>query len=355
MVAIVERKALMELSREDLADDVTHESDVAGFDASRHLGRVSLYADLLAAIQGEPPEMVYVVTPETGFEPQAYRVANFAAYYRRVGRRLEEAAANGFDGGLYPEPTAHCEICRWREDCNGKRRADDHLSLVAGISKSQIGELAKHAVCSTAALAVLPLPLPWKPERGAAHTYERVREQARIQVEGRSKGCTIHESLPVVPGFGLCILPLPSPGDVFLDFEGEELQSQGGSKLGAVTGISFEDRTIDIKKRKDTNSFHPTAVFAHEVINSRVLADALLRIGEFVASAGIEGTGPFEAARDLLMQAVPRAEGKALQQPGETSLQAATRLSTQAFITCKSGVSLESASKRQESRSGRMA
>ena len=59
---------------------------------------------------------------------------------------------------------------------------------------------------------------------------------------------------------------------------GEELQSQGGSKLGAVTGFSFEDRTIDIKKRKDTNSFHPTAVFAHEVINSRVLADALLRI-----------------------------------------------------------------------------
>ena len=596
--------------------------------------QLSLYSDLLATAQGIPPEKMHVVTPETDYVPETYQTADFAAYYRRTRRRLEEAVASDDDDTLYPDPNPHCEVCRWRLHCDGKRRADDHLSLVAGISKAQIGELNKHDVPSTVALAKLPVPLQWKPERGAAHTYERVREQARIQIEGRSKGRTIHESLPVVPGFGLCILPPPSPGDVFLDFEGdpfvsgggleflfgyalsdeagnvaytadwaltraaekaaferfvdlvmarlvkhpdlhiyhyapyepaalkrlmgryatreneidhflragvfvdlysvvrhsirasvesysikkleplynfersaaladvgqpmarvqaclelddhpdideqdreivqsynrddcfstkalrdwletvrstlvsggadiprpapkdgevgeelterqqkvaqlierltqgislergertaeqqarwllayildwhrredkaswweyfrlsalsdeelldersalsglvfigpaggtakapihrysfplqetdirggEELQSQGGSKLGAVTGLSFEDRTIDIKKRKDTNSFHPTAVFAHEVINSRVLADALLRIGEYIASAGIEGTGPFEAARDLLMQAVPRTNGQALQQAGETSLQAATRI-----------------------------
>ena len=106
----------------------------------------------------------------------------------------------------------------------------------------------------------------------------------------------------------------------------KSFKAKAAASWAAVTGISFEDRTIDIKKRKDTNSFHPTAVFAHEVINSRVLADALLRIGEYVASTGIEGPGPFEAARDLLMQAVPRTNGQALQQAGETSLQAATRL-----------------------------
>ena len=66
--------------------------------------QLSLYADLLAAIQGEPPEMVYVVTPETDFVPEAYRVADFAAYYRRVRRRLEEAAANGIDGEPLSRP-----------------------------------------------------------------------------------------------------------------------------------------------------------------------------------------------------------------------------------------------------------
>ena len=32
-------------------------------------------------------------------------------------------------------------------------------------------------------ITVLPLPLPWKPERGAAQSYERIREQARLQAK----------------------------------------------------------------------------------------------------------------------------------------------------------------------------
>ncbi|MGQ0582224.1 MAG: TM0106 family RecB-like putative nuclease [Reyranella sp.] len=596
--------------------------------------QLSLYADLLAGLQGAPPEMVYVVTPETGYAPQGYRVAEFAAYYRRIRRRLEEVVTTEPDTGLYPEPTAHCEICRWRQNCERKRRADDHLSLVAGISKAQIGELGKHEVGSTAILAALPLPLQWRPERGATPSYERVREQARIQVEGRTLGQVIHEALPVVPDFGLCSLPAPSPGDVFLDFEGdpfvsgggleflfgyalsggagglsytaewaltreaekaafetfvdlvmarlaqhpdlhvyhyapyepaalkrlmgryatreneidhllrtdvfvdlyavvrhsirasvesysikrleplygfvraaalpdvsrpmakvqaclelgdlngiteddralvqaynrddclsasalrdwlenirstavaggaeiprpvandgnvsqalnewqqkiaaliarltqgisleptertpeeqarwllayildwhrreekaawweyfrlsglpdeellderaalagltfvenvggtakapihryrfpaqdtelrgdEELHHQGGKKLGKVVEISVEDRTVDIKKRQDSKGIHPTATFAHQVINSQVLAEALVRIGEYVADHGIDGAGSYAAARDLLMKVVPRTGGQSLQQTGETPVQAAVRL-----------------------------
>lgn len=93
------------------------------------------------------------------------------------------------------------------------------------------------------------VPLPWKPERGAAHTYERVREQARIQVEGRSRGCTIHETLPVVPGFGLCILPLPSPGDVYLDFEGDPFVSGGG--LEFLFGYSLTDEAGNVTYTAD--------------------------------------------------------------------------------------------------------
>ncbi|WP_422001739.1 TM0106 family RecB-like putative nuclease [Reyranella sp.] len=190
--------------------------------------QLTLYADLLGSVQGAPPDKVYVVTPETGFEAQEYRVADFAAYYRWVRWRLEQAVAAEDDARLYPEPTAHCEICRWRQDCESRRRADDHLSLVAGISKGQIGELGRHAVGTTTALAAVPLPLPWKPERGAKASYERIREQARLQVEGRAKGQVLHEVLPIVPGFGLCTLPAPSAGDVFLDFEGDPFVSGGG-------------------------------------------------------------------------------------------------------------------------------
>src|SRR5258708_5567777 len=45
--------------------------------------QLSLYSDLLGVAQGRVPEHMYVVTPGTGFEPEVYRTAEFAAYYRR--------------------------------------------------------------------------------------------------------------------------------------------------------------------------------------------------------------------------------------------------------------------------------
>ena len=106
---------------------------------------------------------------------------------------------------------------------------------------------------------------------------------------------------------------------------GEELHSPGGEKLGTLVEISVEPdrRHQEAQGHKDV---HPTATFAHQVINSRVLADALVRIGEHVAEHGIDGPGPFEAARDLLLKARPRTGGQALQGAGETPLQAAVRL-----------------------------
>lgn len=57
-----------------------------------------------------------------------------------------------------------------------------------------------------------------------------------------------------------------------------------------------------------------------------MLADALLRIGEYAAEHGLEGDGPHRAARDLLMRRAPRAHGQPLRVEGETALAAALRL-----------------------------
>ncbi len=85
----------------------------------------------------------------------------------------------------------------------------------------------------------MPLPLSWKPERGSAPAYERVREQARIQIEGRAAGKLLHELLPVVAGFGLHLLPEPSPGDVFFDLEGDPFAGDGG--LEYLFGYAIAD------------------------------------------------------------------------------------------------------------------
>ena len=169
--------------------------------------QISLYSDLLSETQRAVPVSAYVVTPGTNYTPETYRIADYAAYYRHVRASLEGAVSDPVANDAYPEPIEHCEICRWRRRCDGKRRADDHMSLVAGISKSQIGELERHGVATTAALAGLPLPLQWRPDRGAPRSFEKIREQARIQVEGRRAGTVLYEALPPIAGFGLSRLP----------------------------------------------------------------------------------------------------------------------------------------------------
>jgi predicted RecB family nuclease len=202
--------------------------------------QLSLYSELLAVAQGRVPEHMYVVTPGSDFEPEIYRTQSFGAYYRRVKKGLEHFMDGGdSQSATYPEPNAHCELCVWRVPCDQRRRTDDHLCLVAGITKIQMNELRGRDVSTLTALAKLPLPLAWKPERGSAGSYERIREQARIQTEGRVAGKPLYETLAVVEDLGLSGLPAPSSGDVFFDLEGDPFIEDGG--LEYLFGYAFED------------------------------------------------------------------------------------------------------------------
>ena len=87
----------------------------------------------------------------------------------------------------------------------------------------------------------MPLPLVPKPARGAEETYARVRDQARVQLAGRRRA-PVHELLDVTEAQGLCRLPEPSAGDIFLDFEGDPYAGSGGLEylLGCTTGTAEE-------------------------------------------------------------------------------------------------------------------
>ena len=201
--------------------------------------QLCLYSDLLAELQGLAPEYMYVVAPWSEFEPQRYRFVDYAAYFRKVKRGLRTALAEREVGETYPDPIEHCDVCRWRETCDKRRRDDDHLCLVAGISKLQINELKQRGIATAKDLARMRLPLDWKPARGSADSYGRVREQARIQVEARETGEGRFELLPVENGFGLTRLPEPSEGDVCLDLEGDPFVGEHG--LEYLFGYLFWD------------------------------------------------------------------------------------------------------------------
>ena len=193
--------------------------------------QLCVYSELIGEIQGRTPEHFRVVTPAT---TEPYRFDDFSAYYRQVKAQFQEFVDPKLQGprlqdSTYPEPVSHCDFCRWQLRCNAQRRKDDHLSLVAGLGRIQRAELEGREISTLAALAAVHVPLEFAPKRGSKATYERLREQARLQLEARITNTTVYELLPLerptpdVPptNLGLAKLPEPSPGDLFLDLEGD--------------------------------------------------------------------------------------------------------------------------------------
>ena len=204
--------------------------------------QLSLYSELLESIQGVLPESMFVVPPGVDFQPEKYRVLDFAAYYRFVKGRLERAIEQNRNRiATFAEPTAHCEICRWWQECDAEWRKQDHLSLVAGINRLQRKQLSAWEVTTVEQLAVLPLPIPNRPDHGSREGYTKVREQARVQVAGRNRGQPVHEVFEVTDEHGLSLLPEPSPGDIFFDLEGDPFVGLGGREY--LFGFAWEDQT----------------------------------------------------------------------------------------------------------------
>ena len=119
-------------------------------------------------------------------------------------------------------------MCDWQGSCRDRWRADDHLTLVAGMTVQQAAEFERQGITTLEQLGSTPGPLPERPDRGARATYERLREQARVQLEGRKTGRLIHERLPIEEKRGFCRLPSPSPADMFFDIEAARFHEDGG-------------------------------------------------------------------------------------------------------------------------------
>ncbi len=206
--------------------------------------QLCLYTDLVAAVQGRAPSLMHVVRPGPGFPRESFRYEDFAAYYRLVRRRLEETIAAPPSQSTYPDPVAHCDICRWARECDARRHTDDNLCLVAGIRPLHIGELERQGIHTLRQFAEEPAPLREKPARGNAEAFARVHGQARIQLAGRLAGKPLYELLVPEPGYGLALLPEPSAGDVFFDIESDSFAGDGGMEYLLGAAFAGENGTL---------------------------------------------------------------------------------------------------------------
>jgi len=202
--------------------------------------QLCMYTDLLTNIQSAQPEYMYVALGGSAREVQKHRFTDYAAYYRLM--RAEFLRAVAAPDPVYPpltlpDPVEHCDICRWNLVCRNARRQTDDLSLVAGITARQRKVLRERGVGTRTALGALPVPLTLEPPLKARTrpSLERMREQARLQVEGEHAGAVLYELLnprdrdgAFEANRGLLMLPPPSHGDLFFDIEGDPFALDDG-------------------------------------------------------------------------------------------------------------------------------
>ena len=168
-------------------------------------------------LQGVAPQRIHVVTGDGVSRP--WRLVDVAAYARRARTRLETFVAAPPATG--PSPIGYCEQCRWAEKCNTDLRAADDLGLVAFMRGDHRDALFAAGITTLAALA-----------HGDAGAAGGVRHRGRRPHPSAAAGSRAAEAsapparspallLDPQPGLGLLRLPPPSPGDLYLDFEGD--------------------------------------------------------------------------------------------------------------------------------------
>ena len=206
---------------------------------ARAVAQSAFYSHLLTSLQGVRPRWMHLALGNG--ELASFKVGDFAAYERQTRRALGTFIAD--DPGHnpptdpYPEPVEHCAICRWADFCADRRRRDDDLSLVAGITKDQRRALKTAGVPTRRGLATVQ-PLP--DVRVGRDALERAQLQARLQVTSEDRGRIEYEILDPerdaagVPRMnrGLLALPEPAPGDLFFDIEGARYYSEDNKEFG---------------------------------------------------------------------------------------------------------------------------
>jgi predicted RecB family nuclease len=206
----------------------------------RAVAQTAFYSHLLAGRQGIRPRWMHLALGSR--ELVSFKVGDYAAFERQTRRVLGGfiAADPGENppSDPYPDPVEHCAICRWSEFCAARRRRDDDLSLIAGITKGQRRALKAVAVTTRrgfAGLADVPAV------NGISRApLQRAQLQARLQVASEDETHIQYELLDLetdaaglpVANRGLLGLPEPAAGDLFFDIEGARYYSEDSREFG---------------------------------------------------------------------------------------------------------------------------
>ena len=212
--------------------------EVADTKLARHVKasailQICSYVDQLERIQGVRPEWLHVALGGSARAVETLRVDDYMAYYRSardgfLATLAAETPPAYPPASTYPEPVEHCDVCRWAAECVTRRREDDHLSLVAGISGAAAAG-ADRPRGPDARGAGRSRPADGSAAHGGGRRGAPARPRAgpdpargpRARRRSATSSSSRRRARPIEPERGLASLPPPSPGDLSFDIEGD--------------------------------------------------------------------------------------------------------------------------------------
>lgn len=189
--------------------------------------------------------------------------------------RVQQFGAGGERSSAAPIAwnAAGVVACGRCEVCDPEVQAHRDLLLVAGLRLTQRARLVAAGITTIDALAAAHPQTAGgsvSVEGIAQATLERLSLQALLQTQARDGAPPPIEVIDVA---ALAMIPKPSPGDLFFDFEGDPLFREPGDAGSARWGIDYLFGMVDTDRQF-------TALWAHDLDEERV---ALERFLEMVA------------------------------------------------------------------------
>ena len=204
--------------------------------------QLGVYGELLLAAQGTRPVRFHVVTPDPENPVRIYRSDDYGAYVRWIRGQMEAAVVGQDHAALaaahYPEPVDRCDVCAWSVglQCQASRRRSpvdrggDHGAAATGArGPGRADADGPGPVAGAAAVQAAPgFARGVRPGAGAGAACSS--SPAAGHGPSSSRGTSRR-----APGWRGC--PEPSPGDMFLDLEGDSFAREGGREylFGIVT------------------------------------------------------------------------------------------------------------------------
>lgn len=197
------------------------------------------YAEMLESIQGVRPKSI-VVALGNG-KNEKLLTTDYYDYYLTVKDAFLTQQQN-FDPNQEPLPEESKEFGRWSEHAQRLLIQKDHLSLVAGITRSQIKKLNNADIYTCEQLAKIT---DFYSIKGLnEHIVESLKLQADIQKRSNGQIPPLYEIRPHndIDKVGLALLPPQSKLDVFFDIEGNPLHEGGLEYLWGNTYLDESDQ-----------------------------------------------------------------------------------------------------------------